>query len=97
MSETKTLESANHKLFFNESGEPRTWTLFYRFGNRPVIEKHFFFDGDLMAARKRGIQHCDVMGYIFIFVRPFIVDLTYQESMKVAGKYKDPDAREGEG
>lgn len=61
----------------------RTYKLVYK--SRHVLQdKVFRFDGDLKNAIVRGRQHCDKMGYVFIQVRPFIVDLEHQEEKRFA-------------
>lgn len=59
----------------------RTYSLVYK--SRHVLQnKVFRFDGDLKNAIVRGRQHCEKMGYVFIQVRPFIVDLEHQEEKR---------------
>lgn len=79
--------------FYSESREPRIWTLYYRYGNIPQITKGFELDGSLHDAIMRGRTHCEKMGYIFLLVRPMLVDLDYQENSYSQGEYKDPDSR----
>lgn len=59
----------------------RIYILHFRQGNQVQI-KHFNFTGNLKDAAERAKIHCERMGYRFIFVRPFVVDLDHQESMK---------------
>lgn len=59
----------------------RVFRLQYRQGNE-IKEKHFNFSGPLQEAILRGRDHCEKMGYRFILVRPFIVDLEHQEKLK---------------
>jgi len=75
--------------------EARFWTLWYRFGTIPVATKSFIFDGNLQDATMRARKHCEVMKYRYIFVRPMIVDLDYQEELFIAGKYREPNAPMG--
>lgn len=51
-----------------------------------IKEKHFHHPENLNAAIKRGRDHCLVMGYHFIQVRPFFVDLDKQESDYLTNK-----------
>lgn len=81
--------------FFQESKDPRFWTLYYRYSNIPQITKGFKFDGALKDAIKRGQDHCTIMGYHFICVRPMIVDLAHQESMFENARSRE-DGREEE-
>jgi hypothetical protein len=59
------------------------WILFYRHGVNPHCQKGFYHNGDIYAANKRAKEHCDVMGYRFIFVRPLIVDIDEEEKIKM--------------
>lgn len=60
----------------------RIWRLIFRFGNVAPLEKVFRFNGDLRAAKDVAFKHCQVMGYIFIIVKPYEVDLLEQEKIK---------------
>ena len=85
-------ESKKNVLF--KEGEPRIWALYYMFGTSSPQQKLFSFDGDMQGATMRARKHCEIMHYRFIRVRPGIVDLDYQESQYMNGKWKDPDTRE---
>lgn len=62
----------------------KLWILWYRHSVNPHAQfKCFEFDGDLRAAVVRCQKHCEVMGFRFIMVRPFVVDLTDEEVNKV--------------
>lgn len=61
------------------------YTLFFRHGVNPRCEKGFLHEGGFLAARQRAFEHCERMGYRFIFVRPLIVDLDEEERQQ-AGK-----------
>ncbi len=75
--------------------EPRFWTLWYRFGTVPIATKSFIFDGNLQEATTRARKHCEIMKYRYVFVKPMIVDLDYQEELFIAGKYREPNAPSG--
>ena len=60
------------------------YTLYYRERDQPICTKNFVFHGSLRGATDRGRAHCDLMGYVFNFVKPFITDLDRQEKRKVA-------------
>lgn len=59
--------------------EKRTFELHYKHRNQ-VQQKYFELVGHLSDAIKRGQEHCSVMGYKFVQVRPFFVDLDLQEA-----------------
>ncbi len=69
----------------------RSYILYYRFGKIPQLTKVFEFTGDLKSAIIRGREHCIKMGYAFIIVLPFVVDLADQESRKAdnPGDFED--------
>jgi hypothetical protein len=75
-----------------EEVRERFYTLVYRRGAQ-VKEKNFPFAGKLDGAIQRGREHCRKMGNIrFVVVRPFIVDLDYQEEIKaLTGKSPDDE------
>jgi hypothetical protein len=58
--------------------------------------KYFEHEGSLEKAINRGRTHCDIMGYRFIFVRPFLSDITGEERLKRrAFRIEDrPESRE---
>ena len=57
----------------------REFKLTYRDGYKPPQEKIFRFAGDLKAATERARKHCVLMGYVYIYTAPFVVDLDAQE------------------
>ena len=59
--------------------ELRSFVLHYKHRNQ-VDTKHFQLVGHLSDAIKRGQEHCNVMAYKFVQVRPFFVDLDLQEA-----------------
>jgi hypothetical protein len=61
----------------------RLYILYYRFRSSIPFSKVFPFDGPLVGAAERGKKHCELMGYSFVIVRPFIVDLEHQEKRKL--------------
>lgn len=76
---TNSIPAIKKDVFLSEMREPRFWTLYYRHSNIPQLTKGFKFEGSLAQAIRRGKDHCEKMGYLFICVRPMIVDLDYQE------------------
>ena len=64
----------------------RIWTLYYRYGAVPYLHKNFNCDGSMLDAINRARQHCIVMGYKFICVRPFLIDLDEQERRREEGE-----------
>ena len=63
----------------------KIWTLYYRYGSVPMLHKNFEFPGTMLDAINRGREHCIKMGYKFICVRPFLVDLGEQEKRREEG------------
>jgi hypothetical protein len=61
------------------------WTMFYRHGMNATLSKNFYFEGDMVAARKRAEQHSKVMGYKFIFIRPMVCNIESEEDYKQKG------------
>lgn len=60
----------------------RVFIGFYHFKASRPHERQFYHKGDLASARDRFYQHCTIMGYRFISVRPFIVDLEIIEASR---------------
>jgi hypothetical protein len=79
-----TLPTLTPNPLSNQERE-RLYTLAYRQGSQ-VKEKHFPFNGKLGGAIERGKLHCNRMGIKFVVVRPFVVDLDYQERLKFEGR-----------
>jgi hypothetical protein len=73
----------------NSKKLPKLWILIYHFGATFPNTLNFPFDGTMTEAMQRAREHCDVMGYRFIKIRPFIVDLDDRERRKKEGKYAD--------
>ena len=63
----------------------RIYILTFRRGSS-LQTKNFNHDGDLKDAIQRGRDHCAKMGYVFVLVRPFVVDLEHQEDLKMKGQ-----------
>ncbi len=70
----------------------RSYILYYRYAKIPSLFKVFQFKGTLQQAIMRGREHCLKMGYLFILVLPFMVDLEDQEQRKA----KAPESFEDE-
>jgi hypothetical protein len=60
----------------------KIWTLYYRYGAVPHLHKNFRYTGTMLEAINRSREHCIRMGYTFICVRPFLVDLEIQEAKR---------------
>ena len=63
----------------------KVWTLYFRYGSVPFLHKNFIHDGNMLDAINRARQHCIIMGYKFICVRPFLIDLDEQEKRREEG------------
>jgi hypothetical protein len=59
------------------------YILFYRHGMNPHCQKGFTNSGDIKAAVQRAQRHCEIMGYRYIFVRPFVSDIDEEEKYKL--------------
>lgn len=55
------------------------YILNYRHGLNPNCIKYFRFSGSVKDAMRRGVKHCEVMGYSNPFVRPFLSNLENDE------------------
>ena len=64
----------------------RYYSGYFMYENRRTEPKckTFAFNGMLHDAIHRFSKHCGVMGYRFISVRPFMVDLDEQEQRKLS-------------
>jgi len=60
------------------------YIFYYRHGVNPGLQKIFFHKGTFATAKKRAEQHCGIMGYKFIWIRPFIVDLDVEEATQLS-------------
>ena len=80
MSEVLTLETLDKKIGILK--DQRRFRGFYRQGSFGPLEKVFLFTGSLLEAKDKFYKHCKSMGYQFIIVRPYEVDLDEQEKMK---------------
>lgn len=65
------------------------YIMFYRHGLNANLTKGFYFQGDLMGARRRAESHCKIMNYKFIFIRPLICSLEEEEEYKLKGGLLD--------
>jgi hypothetical protein len=61
----------------------KCWTIFYRHGVNATLTKNFFFDGKMHEAIERAQKHCGIMGYKYIFVRPMLCDIDYEEGVQL--------------
>lgn len=61
------------------------WTLYFRHGMNSTLSKNFYFEGSLMEAAKRGQEHCKIMGYHYIWVRPLVCNIEAEEDYKLKG------------
>ena len=64
----------------NES--KRLYKLFYRVGRQKPTEIMFEFGGDRKNAVERGRNHCERMGFLFIWCEPAIYDLDDREARR---------------
>lgn len=64
---------------------PSAYLMFFRHGVQVRCEKGFMHVGDIRSANKRAQEHCKIMGYTFIFVRPLIIDLDAEEARQLTG------------
>lgn len=55
------------------------YTLFYRQGSLPNLQKNFLCPDGIQAAQLRGREHCKIMGFEFGYVKHFIADLSLEE------------------
>ena len=60
------------------------WTLYYRHGVNPGCFKTFYHEGDMRSAIVRIQKHCAVMGYRYVYIRPFMVDIDKEEADRAA-------------
>ena len=74
--------------FLTIDGAPKYWILYYRYGNIPMLQKGFRFEGDTRGAIMRARKHCEVLKLKYILVRPMVVDLDYQENQFLMNKDK---------
>ena len=80
------------KLATKTFTDQKFWTLYYHFGNTIPQTLNFPFEGSMAEAANRAREHCTVMGYRFIKIRPFIVDLQDREERKLSGKHVEDSA-----
>jgi len=58
------------------------YVMYYRHGMNPQLNKVFRHNGDMASAVLRARKHCEIMGYRYIFLRPFIIDIESEEDYK---------------
>lgn len=63
----------------------KLYTLFYRSSNIPNVHETFYHEGDLKSAINRGIEHCQLMGYHYQYVKPFISNFKWKEEKRLKG------------
>lgn len=61
------------------------WTLYFRHGMNASLSKNFYYEGDLTGAVRRAQDHCKVMGYKYIWLRPLICNIDEEEEYKKSG------------
>ena len=61
------------------------WTIFFRHGMNANLSKNFYFDGTQLEATRRAQEHCKIMGYRFIFLRPLVCNIDEEEAYKLRG------------
>jgi hypothetical protein len=69
--------------------DEQEYYMHYRHGMNSKLEKYFKHKGDLISARKRAQEHCEVMGYRLIWVRPLFINLEEEENQQKGYKNKD--------
>lgn len=74
-------EKATAELAERES--KRLYIMYYRHGMNPQLSKGFYLNGTMEEAMLRARRHCTVMGYRYIFTRPWICDLDAEEAYKL--------------
>lgn len=62
------------------------WILFYRHGMNSTLQKNFSFAGSLPQAVDRAREHCKIMNYKYIFVRPLVCNLDEEEDQHLNRK-----------
>lgn len=63
------------------------WILFYRHGMNSTLQKNFTLDAPLLKAVERAKEHCKVMNYKYIFIRPLICNLDEEEAYHLNKTY----------
>lgn len=63
----------------------RVFVGFYHFRSSRPHERVFYHMGDVKSAKDAFYEHCKIMNYRFISVRPFIVDLKSIEDSRNDG------------
>lgn len=66
----------------SEDSSVREYYMHYRHGMNSKLEKYFKHAGDLISARKRAQEHCLIMGYRLIWVRPLFINLEEEEAQQ---------------
>jgi hypothetical protein len=61
-------------------GLANIWTMYYRQAMNANLSKNFYCDGGLQKARMRAEKHCKILNLKFIFVRPLISNLDFEEA-----------------
>jgi hypothetical protein len=59
------------------------YVLHFRHGMQPTCNKGFYCVGGLRKAIVRAQKHCEIMGYVCIFVRPLIADIDTEEQHRL--------------
>lgn len=76
----------NNLVGTTEDNSIREYYMHYRHGMNSKLEKYFKHAGDLASARKRAQEHCNIMGYRLIWVRPLFIDLGEEEAQQMGRK-----------
>lgn len=72
--EPTKLPDANPKEITVRIGKD-LWVMHYRHHLSPNCSKGFHHEGTIQEARKRAEQHCQIMGYRLVLIRPMLDDL----------------------
>jgi hypothetical protein len=67
-----------------DNSDPRFWwTMYYRHGMNPSLQKNFYFEGTMTQAIERAQKHCAIMGFKYSWLRPMISNLELEEGIQL--------------
>lgn len=69
----------------DDESKSRDYVMHYRQGNNPNGVKGFTLNGTFREAYERAKQHCALMNYRLIMIRPMISDLDQDEKNRETG------------
>ena len=85
MSATSNASNELAKTLVTSAQITKYWILFFRHGMNAALSKNFYHDGDLQSAVRRAQEHCKIMGYRYIWLRPLICNIEEEEEAKLKG------------